>query len=195
MPTGYTADLKEGKQVTFQEFAMKCARAFGALVEMRDQPFDATIPDEFRPSSYHLDAIETAKKRLAEVEKWSSARAERQAKKAFDDEVRSSKKYGEKNEKTKRAYNAMLKQVRKWVPPSKDHEGLKSFMIEQLTKSIEFDCLHTPTMPQSDSRASNTVPNSSRACVETSRTTQRSTRQKYNVLAREASGYTHFGAA
>lgn len=148
MPTGYTADLNEGKQVTFQEFTMKCARAFGALVEMRDEPFDATIPDEFRPSNYHLDAIETAKKRLAEVKKWSNARAEREAKKAFDDEVRSSKKYGEKNEKTGRAYISMLKQAGKWVPPTKDHEGLKSFMIEQLAESVEFDCLHTPTMPQ-----------------------------------------------
>jgi len=36
MPTGYTADLNDGKQVTFQEFTMKCARAFGALIEMRD---------------------------------------------------------------------------------------------------------------------------------------------------------------
>ncbi|MBI2035513.1 MAG: hypothetical protein HYT12_02415 [Candidatus Liptonbacteria bacterium] len=148
MPTGYTADLNDGKQVTFSEFAMKCARAFGALIEMRDDSLDAPIPDEFRPSNYHLDAIETAKKRLAEVEKWSNARAEREAKKAFDDEVRSSKKYGEKNEKTGRAYIAMLKQAGKWVPPTKDHEGLKSFMIDQLAESVEFDCLHTPTMPQ-----------------------------------------------
>ena len=148
MPTGYTADLNDGRQVTFQEFTMQCARAFGALVEMRDEPSDAPIPDEFRPSNYYLDAIETAKKRLAEIEKWSNARTEREAKKTFDDAVRSSEEYGEKNEKTGRAYIAMLKQVGKWVPPTKDHEGLKSFMIDQLAESVEFDCLHTPTMPQ-----------------------------------------------
>jgi len=148
MPTGYTADLNDGKQVTFSEFAMKCARAFGAFIEMRDEPSDAPIPDEFRPSNYHLDGIKTAEKQLAEVEKWSNARAERKAKKAFDDEVRSSWEDSKENEKAGRAYIAMLKQVGKWVPPTKDHEGLKSFMIDQLAKSVESDCLHTPTMPQ-----------------------------------------------
>lgn len=148
MPTGYTADLNDGKQVTFQEFTMKCAREFGALIEMRDEPSAAPIPDEFRPSNYHLDAIEMAKKRLAEVEKWSNTRTEKEANKAFDDKVRSIKKYGEKNEKIGRAYIAMLKQAGKWVPPTKDHEGLKIFMIEQLAESVELDCLYTPTMPQ-----------------------------------------------
>lgn len=147
MPTGYTADLNNGKQVTFEEFAMKCARAFGALVEMRDDPLDAPIPDEFRPKDYHLDAIKTAKKKLAEIKKWSNARAEKEAKKAFSGEVRSISKYGKKNEQAGRAYIAMLKQAGKWVPPTKDHEGLKSFMIEQLAESLQFDCLHTPTMP------------------------------------------------
>lgn len=148
MPTGYTADLNEGKQVTFQDFTLKCARAFGALIEMRDEPFGAPIPDEFRPSNYHLDAIEVAKKRLAEVQKWSDGRAESEAKRSFDKTIRSSQKDGEKDRETGRSYIAMLKKVGKWVPPTKDHENLKSFMIDQLAGSIEFDCLHTPIMPQ-----------------------------------------------
>lgn len=148
MATSYTADLNDGKQVTFEEFAMKCARAFGALVEMRDDPLDAPIPDEFRPSNYHLEAIKAAEKRLSEVEKWSDARAEREAKKAYREELHSAKQYAEKNVKSGRAYTGMLKQVGKWVPPTKDHEGLKGFMVEQLTESLEFDCLHTPTVPQ-----------------------------------------------
>ena len=148
MPTGYTAELNDGKQVTFPEFAMKCARAFGALVEMRDDSLDAPIPDEFHPSNYHLDSIETAKKHLGEVKKWSNVRAEREAKKAFNDEVRSNKEHDEKNMQAGRAYITMLKQAGKWVPPTKDHEGLKSFMIEQLAESLQFDCLHAQTMPQ-----------------------------------------------
>lgn len=144
MATGYTSDLPR----TFPEFALRCARAFGALVEMREEPLDTPIPDEFLPNNYHLEAITKAEKRLAELEKWSDQRAEREAKKAYDEEARSRKECGEKNERTGRSYIAMLKQVGKWVPPTKDHEGLKSFMVEQLADSIELDCLHTPTMPQ-----------------------------------------------
>ncbi len=148
MASGYTSDLKDGKQVTFPEFAMRCARAFGALVDMRDDPLDAPIPDEFRPRNYHLDAIEATKKRLAEVEKWSNTRAEKEAKKAFDEEVRSITKSCEEDKRSGQAYTTMLKQAGKWVPPTKDHEGLKHFMIDQLVESIEFDCLYTPRMPQ-----------------------------------------------
>ena len=38
MPTGYTIDLYEGKEVTFEEFVMKCARAFGALISVNYPP-------------------------------------------------------------------------------------------------------------------------------------------------------------
>ena len=38
MPTGYTADIVDGKPVTFQEFAMRCARAFAPEPELRDSP-------------------------------------------------------------------------------------------------------------------------------------------------------------
>lgn len=45
----------------------------------------------------------------------------------------------------------MLTKVQAWQPPSSDHAGFKDFMIEQLTKSIEFDCdlsYHTDNPPQ-----------------------------------------------
>lgn len=36
MPTGYTADIKDG--IDFKTYAMNCARAFGACVMLRDEP-------------------------------------------------------------------------------------------------------------------------------------------------------------
>ena len=36
MPTGYTHELHEGEEISFEKFVMSCARAFGALVLMRD---------------------------------------------------------------------------------------------------------------------------------------------------------------
>jgi len=37
-------------------------------------------------------------------------------------------------------YEQMLCRARAWVPPSKEHENLKQFMIDQLVGSIQFDC-------------------------------------------------------
>jgi len=44
MPTGYTAEIYEGeKEVTFEKFALTCARAFGACITIRDEPMSASI--------------------------------------------------------------------------------------------------------------------------------------------------------
>lgn len=52
MPTAYTADIAKG--ITFKQYAMNCARAFGALIDLRDKPANCEIPDVVYPSDYHL---------------------------------------------------------------------------------------------------------------------------------------------
>src|SRR5665213_2401224 len=71
MPTGYTSKLYEGKDQSFNEFVMRCARAFGALITMRDDPSDAPIPDEFTADSYYSERIATTTRELAEVSAWT----------------------------------------------------------------------------------------------------------------------------
>ena len=71
MPTGYTAAVKDG--ITFEQFAWSCARAFGALIDMRDSPTGAPIPQRFEPSQYN--AVE-AEKASAEIERLKREHAE-----------------------------------------------------------------------------------------------------------------------
>ena len=47
MPTGYTAPIKDG--ISFNDFMWGCARAFGALIMMRDDPPGTPIPERFEP--------------------------------------------------------------------------------------------------------------------------------------------------
>jgi len=54
MASGYVHKMLDDKQ-DFRTFAMSCARAFGALITMRDEPADAPIPDEFKPDPYHME--------------------------------------------------------------------------------------------------------------------------------------------
>ena len=88
MPTGYTLDLYDVKDITFEEFALRCARAFGALISMRDEPIDAPIPERFEPSDYHLKELEKAKKRLKEVKKWNEETAEQEAVRAYQEALK-----------------------------------------------------------------------------------------------------------
>jgi len=135
MPTGYTAKLMRDGQ-TFEEFVMGCARAFGALVSMRDEPMDATIPEKFKPSSYHVEEYRKSSERLIELINMSS-----------EDRL----KFGEEKQKTKieslissmnqcimedNRLRNMMQRVALWTPPTKDHEELKKFMMQQLEVSM-----------------------------------------------------------
>jgi hypothetical protein len=140
MPTRYTAVLGEGKKVvTFREFALNCAHAFGALVLLRDSDPKAEIP-RFEPSDYNSRGLAEAKKKIAEASKWSAAKAQDLADKAYSEAVAEREKTEQKRKGSEMRYRAMLKEVKAWTPPTSEHEGLKKFMVEQLEESIKFDC-------------------------------------------------------
>lgn len=138
-PTGYTADLYEGNDVTFEEFVLKCASAFGALIEMRDSSLDVTIPDVFEPSTYHQERIEEARARLARVEAWTPEEAENAAKADYQRARTAWEENRASRAAMKERYEAMLEQVNVWTPPTTDHDNLKKFMREQLEQSIDHD--------------------------------------------------------
>lgn len=78
MPTIYTSDIRDG--ISFKTFALNCARAFGACVEIRDEPGGGEkIPEAFKASDYHLKkAIEDCNKLLV-LNNMTPAEAEREA--------------------------------------------------------------------------------------------------------------------
>lgn len=139
MPTGYTAPLYEGKDISFEEFALGCARAFGALVMMRDDPTDAPIPDEFEPSNYYAQDLAAARERLAEVRAWTLKDARAALAKENAAIAAGNLERAEKEAALLIRYEAMLAQAKAWEPPTPEHQGLKAFMVEQLESSIRFD--------------------------------------------------------
>lgn len=139
MPTGYTAMLTEEKEIEFSEFAMGCARAFGALIAMRDEPMSAEIPEEFEASDYNQKKWAEAAERLETFKTLTSADYEEQAKKKYEARVENYHKRLAENERIKTRYANMLEKVREWEVPTSEHEGLKSFMIKQIQDSIKWD--------------------------------------------------------
>ena len=131
MPSGYTENIYYGKEVAFKDFALGCARAFGACVMQRDDPADAK-PKIMPEESYHTEEL----KKLKKFEKPTEAQFKSYVKKTIADNKKSIK---EKNELKKR-YSDILEKAKNWQPPTKEHEGLKKFMIGQLTDSMSFDC-------------------------------------------------------
>lgn len=139
MPTGYTAGILDGKITTFPQFAKLCMRAFGATIHMRDEDMDAKITPRV-PSDYYLDEIEQAKQLLKDAYNLS----DEDIIKRKEEELEESKEYHlkaiEKAIIDLKNMNNILKDVKKWQPPTSEHTGIKDFMISQIEETIEWDC-------------------------------------------------------
>ena len=144
MPTGYTADVQSGKVETLQDYAYQCARAFGALIMMRDESSDTPIPKKFEPNTKHHDLrLAVAQGILARTP--SPEECEQRSKEDFDKALITFNERTTENEIQHDRYKSMLTKVAGWAAP-KDHAEMKVFMIDQLKKSIDFD-IHAPEMP------------------------------------------------
>lgn len=138
MATGYTDAI--GKGISFEEFVCNCARAFGACVTMRDESMKAPLPDEFKASDYHAKRIEEAKNTLYDVERMTTSECRAAAEKEWEENEAYRTKILAERAELRKKYEAMLAKVKAWKPPSKDHEGLTDFMVQQITDSIKWDC-------------------------------------------------------
>lgn len=138
MPTGYTSEIQKG--ITFEKFILDCSKAFGALISMRDEASDAPYPTEIKPSDYHLLEWEKSQSDLIKYESMSIEDAEILCNDEYEAEVSRIKEAEKFDSDIKEKYEFMLEKVCSWRPPTKEHEGLKTFMIDQIEKSIEFDC-------------------------------------------------------
>lgn len=140
MPTGYTAAVGDGEVTEFSDFAMTCARAFGALVTMRDEPADAPVPDEFPVDEYPMRMFIQNSERLNELRAMSLVDADVAAMVAYSEAVEEYRCHQQEQAATRARYEAMLDKVRAWRPPTPDHVEMKKFMVQQLEQSIRFDC-------------------------------------------------------
>lgn len=137
MPTGYTAKLMEQGE-DFSTFTLRCARAFGACVMMRDDDIDAPIPEKFEPSDYSVKALAQAERNLKRLSKMTPAQQQAYGIRAKRKDVANHKKRAENNRAENARLDAMTKQVGAWEPDPALAE-MKRFMLEQLRISRN-DC-------------------------------------------------------
>lgn len=139
MPTGYTSDIYNGKEVSGKEFILKCARSFGALVTMRDDPMDKEIT-KFEPRTYHLDRLKEEQVKLEKYKNMTIDEVQKEIDDSYEKEVKRYYEQLDKYNRLKERYEKTLKEVEGWTPPTDEHVNLKNFAIEQLKESVRFDC-------------------------------------------------------
>ena len=148
MPTGYTHGVQKGEITTLRQYALTCARGMGALIMMRDDPFDAPIPEKLEASTkYQDERLAELRARWDEVTKLSPQECASEAGKAHVAAIRHRNEYLKRQAEERNRYESMIAQVEAWET---DAEGIKPFMLEQLTSSIRFDCggSYVPEVPE-----------------------------------------------
>lgn len=119
---------------SFPDFALGCARAFGALVMMRDDPIDAPIP-EFKPSDFYISKLAAAKAEIAQLKAMDDAGKIAYGHKQKAEAIKSRVEWLERERVQNERLKEMRARVAVWGPPSDDHVGLKTFMLEQIDRS------------------------------------------------------------
>lgn len=138
MPTGYTAAIKDG--ITFDQFILRCARAFGPLISMRDDPLDTPIPETLTASTYHLDRLKEDTATRFDLLAMSDAEVQALLDADYAKEVAEYERMIADKDELRQRYTSMIEQVKAWQPPTDDHAPLKQFMESQLAESIKHDC-------------------------------------------------------
>jgi hypothetical protein len=139
MPSGYTCDIAKG--ITFKEFALGCARAFGALVTLRDAPHDTEIPDVIEPhTSYYEESLKKDEEELEQLLNKNEEEVKQDWLKHCEEVKKENEERLQKVKELEEKYKSMLEKAEAYIPPTSDHIKYKKFMISQIKESMEFDC-------------------------------------------------------
>lgn len=112
MPTGYTYIIDENENCTFRDFAINCA---GNI-------------EERVPSSLYTKLLVEAEQELKETEEMT----EEAAQKHVEEEYAKNVEYYNKEMEILQRYDTIRDQVKAWIPPTREHNKFKEFMLEQL---------------------------------------------------------------
>jgi hypothetical protein len=144
MPSGLTCKIYSGEELTLRDFALRCVTQLGAGY-FASQQGEKELPKDKAPiltvGSYHEVKIIKAEK---EIEKWEALRNNlEEARKLYDEQyaknMQTNAAVNEQRKEIKERYNTVLEKVKAWDIPI-EYNSLKELMLEQLKKSIEFDC-------------------------------------------------------
>lgn len=132
MPTAYTEPIHAGESITVKEYIARCARAFGPLSYLRDEPLSNELPDTIPESTYYQEQYEKAKNRLAKLSALTPEEIHIEAEKEYDESIQSRIHFNEQIKEENQRYEDMGKLVSKWKPKDPVYNELRHFALDQL---------------------------------------------------------------
>lgn len=147
--TKYVRPVYDGKVTEFPQFALLCARSTLELASMWDELENSELPEEVKPKGENESQLNFFKERIFEFEKMTPQQIENACKADYEDQLRVYEEYKAKDDLAKQRIRNILREVKKWSPPTVDHEGFKFFMINELTTTLHGSGASKPPVKQS----------------------------------------------
>lgn len=122
---------------SFQEFVWKATSGIGYSRWADDADLRT---HKFTVAPYLQENIEDAKKNLEELQNLTDEEKAVRTK-AFNEECSSfHEKYDDNKDEKRKKLLTMRAHVEEWEIPTEHHENFKSFMLQQIDETIEWDC-------------------------------------------------------
>lgn len=134
--TGYTASIDDRSITNGKDFLKLCIRAFGVCIDQRDDSLKSPLVTEFKPDDYYNNERVIA---IEKYEKLKNTSIEDYYKNKLKDIERSKRLNANSYENKKLEQQLYLKiksEVESWIPPTKEHEAIKQFALEQISAGI-----------------------------------------------------------
>lgn len=154
MPSEYTEAVAKGEITEVKDFALRCARAFGALSIARGVPLEEplSVEDlerlEAKNTASLIQVLTQHELDLERLRALSPEEVAQQAEAEYREELARHEEAAEKEAALAARYRGLLAKVREWKAPTAVHEGLAEYMIDQLESAIYHDCDIGRTPPE-----------------------------------------------
>jgi gas vesicle protein len=139
MPSGYTAGIQNGTINNLNDFIWTCARGFGAFITQKDNIDEPPILKE-KPNPYYKNKIKQLLNEQQKYNEYTEDDWQNEYLKYIEDQLKDIDDNIKEKIESKEKYENILNQVKEWIPPNENFHKLKSFMINQIEESIDFDC-------------------------------------------------------
>jgi predicted DNA-binding protein YlxM (UPF0122 family) len=119
MPTGYTAPLYEGKEISFEEFMLRCSRAMMPTILLRDRDSDVLPTEEnVVESDFYAKRLVEAQTEYARLHDLSLEEIASEHQAELEETSRRNAETVADCEAKRERYEAMLTQAEAWEPPT-----------------------------------------------------------------------------
>lgn len=145
MPTGNTAAIYDGSDMSVRRYLTRIGRGFGLAMHQRDDDLDAPIVHA-QPSSYHAEGMVKAQAAIDVLEENTHDQNLDACGRAFRKRREEWEKRSAATSEASARYEAMIAKVQAWAPPE-ELKGIKAQALEQLRESLEHDCRYRDDEP------------------------------------------------